>query len=211
MRISFFERINKPVYLAFSGGVDSTVLLHLLILRNVDVSLLFIHHCGDFCDEEQRFSEKLAKELNLNLIIKKIEPFNGIGSKEAYWSRERYKIFQSMDRLVLTGHHLDDAVEWYIMSTFQGTPKILDYRNNNVIRPFICTPKSKIYEYAQRRHLEYLTDPSNLDPQSGLRNKTRLKLMDNVHDCYPGLRTTVCRLIRSKHESGKENEPVRKA
>jgi len=207
MKISFFKRINTPVYLAFSGGVDSAVLLHLLVKRKVDVKLLFIHHRGNFCDEEQLFAENLSKELGIELLVKQIEAFKGPGSKEAYWSRERYKIFQAMDRMVLTGHHLDDAVEWYIMSTFQGTPKILEYQNNNVIRPLICTPKSKIYEYAQNRNLEHLSDPSNSDPNSGLRNKTRIKLMGSVHECYPGLRTTVCRLIREKEENRKDNEP----
>ncbi len=198
MRLSFFERIDFPVYLAFSGGIDSMVLLHLLILRKIDVKLLFTHHQAEFCNEELKFSQAVSSKYGIELIVKSIKAFDGIGSKEAYWSRQRHNIYQQMDRVVLTGHHLDDAVEWYVMSTFQGTPKLLDYKGANICRPFICVPKTKIQEYANRRNIDYLTDPSNLVASSGLRNQVRLTLLPKAHECFPGLRKTVSRLIVEK-------------
>lgn len=198
MKLILFKRLPKDVILAFSGGLDSSVLLSVMLKMKLNVTLLFIHHATAFCDVEEEFAKNIAQRYSLELIIHRIRQFDGTGSKEAYWSVERRKIYFKMDKLVVTANHLDDAVESYVMSTFQGTVKLLDYQNQNIARPLICTTRKKIQEYANYHQIEYLTDPSNSDPGFGLRNKVRLMLMPDVNSCFPGLRKTVARLIREK-------------
>jgi len=198
MKIYFLKSAPKECYLAFSGGVDSVVLLDLLISKKVDVTLVWVDHNTSWCKQEFEFARETAKKYKLELVCYKINLFDKSTSLECFWSRERNRIFQSLDKKVLVGHTLDDAMEWYVMSAFQGTVKLLDYQNQNVLRPLLTTSKEKILQYANRNDLVYLIDPSNYDSEFNLRNKVRLNLIPEVLNCFPGLRTTVAKLIRRK-------------
>jgi tRNA(Ile)-lysidine synthase len=198
-KIHFLSKPNKDVYLAFSGGVDSVVLLHALNRRKYNVTLLTIDHGNEFAKQEVEFCKKTAKELGLEYKIFTIPDFDKSTSLEAFWSNHRNDIFQKMDKMVVSGHHLNDACEWYLMSTFQGTPKLLEHINRNVHRPMITNTKKVIIEYANKYNLTYLTDPTNADTTYNLRNKVRAELMGSVKNCFPGIETTVKRLIVRKH------------
>lgn len=174
------------------------VLLKLLLLKKITVKLLWIDHRTTWCETERIFAMKTADKFGLQLIVKQINLYDKSTSLECFWSRERDKIYQSMDLPVLVGLHLDDATEWYLMSTFQGQSKILRYNNRNVFRPLILTAKQKIIDYATYYGLEYISDPSNLDNDFNLRNKVRNILVPKTLQCFPGLRKTVARLVRKK-------------
>lgn len=206
--IHFLSRPNPDVYLAFSGGVDSVVLLHTLIRRKYKVTLLTIDHNTEFSKVEVEFSKKTAADLGMSVEVFNIPTFDRSTSLEAFWSKHRNEVFQSMNKQVCTAHHLDDATEWYLMSTFQGTPKLLEHVNRNIIRPMLTTPKKSIYEYANAYNLKYLTDPTNLDPNNGLRNRVRLELMGSVKSVFPGISTTVRRLLVEKNNKNKLNRTV---
>ncbi len=195
----------KSVYLAFSGGIDSCVLLHTLLKRNIEVELLFIHHNTEWCNTELDFTKHIAEKYNISYRVYHISQYDNTTSKECFWSVERNKIFQEMVKPVFTGHHLDDSVEWYIMSAFQGQPKVLDYNNQNVYRPMLLIDKEKINEYAKVHNLEYLEDPSNSDNSFNLRNKVRNLLIPKVKQSFPGIHTTVKKLILKK-ESNKNGK-----
>lgn len=200
-KITFFRPSPRDVYLAFSGGVDSAVLLKLLSVKKIKVTLLWIDHYTEWCVQEEEFAREAAKEYGIPLVVRSIGKEQVNTSLEAFWSVERDKIYQSMDKPVLTGHHLNDAVEWYLMSTFQGTPKLINYQNRNVIRPLLLTKKQSIIDFAMNHSLSFISDPSNQDPGFNLRNKVRIKLMPNVIESFPGIYTTVARLIRMKERN----------
>lgn len=203
-KIHFLSKPPKDIYLAFSGGVDSAVLLHVLLRRKHNVTLLTVDHGNEFAKQEVEFCKKTALDYGLDYKIFTIPEFDKSTSLEAFWSKHRNEIFQSMDKVVVVCHQLDDCCEWMLMSTCQGTPKLMEHINRNVHRPMITTPKKTILEYANKYNLTYLTDPTNADPTFNLRNKVRLQLMGSVKACFPGIQTTVRRLIIQKHT--KRNE-----
>lgn len=195
------KRLNRELtyYIAFSGGVDSVVLTHYLLSKGVNVKLLYIDHLDNWSKTEMLFARQFSNRYNLKLKIYSIEREPMIGdSKEAIWSKERDAIYQQMDYVVLTGHHLDDAVEWYLMTTLgQGNPYLMNHRVGNVIRPFLITKKSDILEYAIDHKLEYLSDPSNKNNKM-LRNRVRNVLLPQIEEVFPGIRKTVKNLIMKK-------------
>ncbi len=206
LKLYFFSKVPKDVYVAYSGGVDSSVLVHNLIKRKHNVCLLFVHHNTPWCDVELGFTKKTAEKYNIPYKVDRIPLFDKSTSKESFWSKHRNAIFQKMDKPVLVGHNLDDALEWYLMSTFQGTTKLLNYQNRNVIRPLLTTEKDKIFEYAKLFNVEFIKDPTNDDAKFNMRNNVRLNLLPATHKCFPGLRTTVRRLIMEKERKNiKEN------
>lgn len=196
--IVMFRTLPKTCYLAFSGGIDSVVLLHLLVQKKINVTLVHINHLTPYCQKELEFAKLTAKEYNIPLLTFEIGSHTQ-SSLEAHWSKSRYKIFNSLpDHPALTAHHLDDCVESYIMTSMQGCSKLINYNAKNVYRPLILTTKEQIIYYANHHKLKYLTDPTNLDPNHCLRNKVRLELLGNIKQCFPGIRTTVRKLILKK-------------
>lgn len=199
MKIHFFSELPKNCYLAFSGGIDSVVLLDNLLRRNYNVILLFVHHNTEFSDTELHFVTGIAREYDLFIVRHDISPVNHKNlSLEAYWSEERSKIFQSMNLPVYTAHHLDDCVESYVMTSMQGCSKLILPRNGNVFRPMILTPKENILAYADKKKLSYIADPSNLDTKISLRNKVRHNLIPHIKECFPGINKTVKKLLMKK-------------
>lgn len=204
VKLPFFRKVPKSVYLAFSGGVDSAVLLHRLIAKDTDVVLFFVHHQTTWCDKELEFALSTANHYGIGCMVNCIEKYDKTKHKtsmESYWSKCRNALFQELDRPVLTAHHLDDASEWYVMSSLQGQSKLLSYQNNNVIRPLIVIDKSKIMSYATYNKVAYITDPSNIDTTFNLRNKVRHSLMHHISEVFPGVNTTVRKLIIAREKS----------
>lgn len=200
MKIHLIKNLPKQCYLAFSGGIDSMVLLHTLLRRKYEVTLLNVHHLNGFAELEKQFTIETAMSNNLSYIIKYIDPISSKVSKEAHWSNERNTIFQSLDKPVFTAHHLDDCVESYVMTSMQGCSKLILPNNKNIFRPMILTPKRNIIDYANRNRLIHLSDPDNDDSNACLRNKVRHTLIGNIKECFPGINTTVKKLLIKKME-----------
>lgn len=206
MKINVIKTLPSECYLAFSGGIDSVVLLDILLRKRIKVTLITIDHNTGFSQVEIKFCKELALKFGLEWKTFKLPQFDKSTSLEAFWSRKRNDIFQSMDKIVLTGHHLSDATEWYLMTSCQGKGRLMAYQNNNVARPMIVTPKRTIIEYANFHRLKYLTDPSNADTSFNLRNKVRNILMPNVLGVFPGLETSVRKMILKDIQEN-NNEP----
>ncbi len=198
MKLTYFSKTPKDVYLAFSGGIDSVVLLHNLIKRKINVTLVHVHHNTQWCDTELKFAMEIAAFYKVDIKVFKIPKYDKSTSLESFWSIHRNNIFLTLDKPVLTGHNLDDAIEWYLMSTLQGTVKLLNYQNRNILRPMLGIRKNDIIKYAKHFNLKYLTDPTNNDTAFNLRNKVLHTLVPNVESIFPGIAKTVLRLIREK-------------
>lgn len=195
-------------YVAFSGGVDSVVLVHVLLQKGYKLTLINIDHLDDWSKKEIAFTIETAERYSLDYLIRSITRVPEHGeSKEAIWSRERDYIFQRLDGPVLVGHHLDDAVEGYVMNTLgQGKAYVLDYKNKNIIRPLILVKKKKIIEYAKKHDLVYLSDPTNQDNNFNLRNKVRNFLLPEIMKVFPGVQTTVKKLLITKLTKEYQND-----
>ncbi len=205
-KIHLLMKAPKKCYLAFSGGVDSMVLLDVLLKRGADVTLLTVDHGNDFAKLEVDFCKDTAYSHVLQYEIHTIPERNPKDSLEAHWSVERNKIFKSKQLPVLTAHHMGDSVSWFIMSSMQGQSKILCPVNDNILRPLLGTTKESIIEYANKHNLTYLSDPTNLDPKFGLRNKVNIELLPHIKNCFPGIETTVRKLTLKKLKEHNEKD-----
>ena len=119
------DKYNR-IGIAFSGGLDSSVLLHLLANSNLSKSKLTTLHINHGVNKQSAKWEKFCKErsgeLGINFqswsitIPKKIS--------EDTLREERYNSFKewcSRDDLIITGHHFDDQVETILFRLIRGT------------------------------------------------------------------------------------------
>lgn len=198
-RIIFAKRIPDICYLAFSGGVDSTVLLDLLLKkRTVRVSLVLSTNSSDWSGVELDFARKVSAEKEIPLLTHHISTEPNKTSLESHWSRERKSFFESLSNPVLTAHHLDDAVEWYVLSTMRGRSEVMPLVSGNVQRPLLLTSKEHIRQHAKNYNLSWLEDPYTDGTANGLRLKMRERLMPELFNVFPGAHKVVSKLILSQ-------------
>ncbi len=213
--VSDFSLISKDdkILLAFSTGVDSSVLLHLLLkfknylsIKEVAVAY-FNHSIREQSDEEEKFVKELSKKLQIKAFTKK-EDVVSYAKKNNFSVEEagrnlRYKFFteilqkEGFNKLA-TAHHLSDLAETLILWFLQGNKKGLKGfkpREGNIIRPLIYISKKQIYEYAYTNNISFFEDETN-ENESILRNKVRKKIIPILREINPSLENSLFTLSR---------------
>ena len=193
---------SNHVYVAVSGGVDSMVALHLMSRKHEVTALHYVHAGCQRADEELAFVVAYCRDNGIKLITShQVEPCPPKGSNEDHWRKGRYAFFNEFaDSPVVTGHTLDDAVEWYIFSACHGMGKYMEYANGHVIRPLLLTKKERIISYATRHNVPWVEDSTNADVDFAARNRIRHLIVPEVLKVNPGIHKVVAKRIRQKLE-----------
>lgn len=204
--------------IAYSGGIDSHVLLHTLAsLRNQypNMNLQAIHvnhnvnplakkwaeHCQAVCDA-------LAVPLisrSLNLTI----PSGG--SVEAVLREGRYQIFaeyMTAETCLLTAHHQDDQAETVLLQLLRGAgpkglaamPALQTFRAGYLGRPLLTITRQQLQTYADAYSLSWVEDDSNQDIKWG-RNYLRQQVMPVLKQRWPSLANCLSRSARHLAQS----------
>lgn len=192
-------KIPKKLYLAYSGGLDSSVVLDFLLSGRRDITLLHVNHGTEHGKEAQEFVQSQAKRLGLSLIIRGVAYPPPAGcSKEAYWRDARYEFFHSFGGPVITCHHLDDAIETWIFTALQGKPRLIPYKRSNVIRPFLPTSRNDLKEWAKKNNLDWVEDPSNADTCYA-RNQIRHNIVPECLKVNPGIHKSIRKQVMAEN------------
>ena len=186
---------KKKIYIAFSGGIDSSVLVDILgknaskLKLNITVihvnhnissnSLNWMKHCKEFCSK-----------LGLNFISEEVNIISSGGGIESAARKARYKIFSKYlknEEQILTAHHMNDVTETIFLRLLRGTgidglsglEKSRKLGKGLLIRPFLEVSKKEIEEYAKENDINYIFDETNKDNEydrNFLRNEIFPKL-----------------------------------
>lgn len=167
---------------AFSGGLDSTVLLARLaaapLLRGRGLRAVHVHHgWSEQADVWAGHCAAVCARLGLPLTVLRVrmERGPGRGGREAAARRARYAALAEDQRAgewLLTAHHADDQAETLLLQLFRGAgldglggmhprARVLGTR---VWRPLLAVPRSTLQAYAHAHDLRWIEDPSNRDP-----------------------------------------------
>ena len=195
-------KIPAKVEVALSGGPDSIALLGFLANSKRDVSAAFVHHDTETSDKSFHVVKKVCKQLNVPLRWSRLisvgqEP-KGL---EATWRDMRYDFLDQSERPVVTAHHLDDAVEWWVFSSLHGEGKLIPRIRGNYMRPFLLVRKEKLVKFCDDNNLPYFLDETNYltdRPRVLIRNKM-------LYDCLeinPGIH----KMIKKKYLKEIEDE-----
>lgn len=197
-------------WVALSGGLDSTVLLHLLSVEGEPVSAVHVHHgLSPNADDWSEHCAELADSLGIPLYTKQVEVDTGAGV-EAGARDARYQVFQQLlepgDQLLLA-HHGDDQVETFFLRLLRGAgPQGLSGMRNCrplgaglLLRPLLNVSRSELEAYAREHELTWIEDESNSDPRFD-RNYLRSRVLPLLCDRWP-LRQRVQRAAQNLQES----------
>jgi len=189
--IHILGKIPSKVGVAVSGGVDSMALLNFLQRRNRDITVLHYNHGTLFGEAGETVVRDYCSMHGLPLLYGKntVKAPKG-ASMEAFWRDQRYSFFGEFNMPIITCHHLNDAVETWIFTSFHGKPSLIPYRRDNFLRPFLLNKKSSIIDWAKKNNVPYVNDPSNLDTKY-CRNFIRHELMPMAKKVNPGIEKTI--------------------
>ena len=186
-------KIPSEVEVAVSGGPDSIAALAFLKNSRRKVSAAFIHHRTETSERSYQVVSAVCASLDVPL---RYTTLASVDSKdtglEATWREKRYEFLDQSPIPVITGHHLDDAVEWWIFSSLHGKSKLIPRIRGSYLRPFLLTRKELLVKYFDKTNL--LTDR----PRVLIRNK----MMYDCLEINPGLHKT----IRKKYLKEIEDE-----
>ena len=211
-RLRFLGNLPKQCYIALSGGPDSMAVLDFLIRGRRNVSALYFNHGTDHGNEAERFVDSYCKENGIKLYTGHISRFrskNKRESPEAYWRDARYKFFSRFrDKLLITGHQLDDQLENWVFTSLRGNPRLIPYRRGNVIRPFLLTKSSFMEGWCREKNVPFVVDPSNSSDKY-MRSYIRTNMIDNALVVNPGFYKTISkRVVREYNELPKRERDI---
>lgn len=208
-----FPYILTKILIAYSGGLDSTVLVKLIQEYNPNIQIILAHYNHQWSDHSQVMSdhcEQWALSNNIPIIIGKSQSTGITNENTARQQRYEFLIQTAKDnniQYIATAHHNDDQIETVLMRLFRGTGTdgILPIKqcrllqdNIYLIRPLINIDNSVLQEYMNNLNISYIQDPSNtsLDIQ---RNRVRHQLIPIIEDLYPQYKQSINKFTAQVH------------
>lgn len=215
---------DSSVLLAFSGGADSSALLHLLAKdskeRGFSLSVAHFHHGirGDEADRDADFCKKAAEEYAVPFYfesadIPTLAKANG-SSIEAEARERRYAFFEKIMKendifILVTAHHAEDQVESILLHALRGSgiggicgmQPCRPFANGRyLVRPLLNAEKSDILSYCESEGIRFVTDSTNSDT-SYLRNAIRAEITPKMRELQPNICSAFARLAESAKEA----------
>ncbi|MCK4842897.1 MAG: tRNA lysidine(34) synthetase TilS [Methylococcales bacterium] len=224
--ISVLPQSFKRIFIAYSGGVDSHVLLDLtssiteiktkIIAVYVDHGLQsesasWTKHCQAVC---------LALDVKFHTI--KVNAQRSAGQSQEEVARDaRYHALRellSKDDVLLVAQHQEDQMETVLLQLFRGAgvqglsgmPVSMNFGKGLMCRPFLDVSKQAINNYAEKNNLHWIEDPSNASDEFK-RNFLRNKIVPQLKQHWPALDKTITRSARHCANSHKLLQGLAKA
>ncbi|QJC29077.1 tRNA lysidine(34) synthetase TilS [Enterobacteriaceae endosymbiont of Plateumaris rustica] len=206
-KIQFILHKLQKILVAYSGGLDSTVLLFNLVkLRKkypyIKLRAIHINHNLNFYSKEwSKICFLKCQKWNIPIICKNIILNHKKGNIEEKARIERYKIFNNIienNEIIVTAHHLDDQYETILLFLKRGSgPKGLSgisqthiINKLRLFRPLLNISRKELLNYAMKNNLDWIEDQSNLNNKYD-RNFLRNIILPHLHYRWPFFKKSV--------------------
>ncbi|KPD04345.1 tRNA(Ile)-lysidine synthetase [Moellerella wisconsensis ATCC 35017] len=212
---------QRHILVGFSGGLDSTVLLHCLYqLReqrypDLQIRALHIHHgLNPKADYWVQHCEQICLEWKIPFICRRVEVDASKKGEEAAAREARYQAYRAViypNEVMVTAQHLDDQAETFMLALKRGSgpaglsamPESMPFMthvdvesgekiNSLLLRPLLTLSRSQLDHYAQQFTLCWIEDDSNQDDRYD-RNFLRLHVMPILNQRWPHFASAAAR------------------
>lgn len=205
------------IAIAYSGGLDSSVLLHLAhqyaLDKKIGLFAFHIHHgispnADGWLSHCERECARLAIGFDAHRI--QLEDSAASGIEEAARIGRYAGLGQLCRRhhipLLLTAHHLDDQAETVLLQLLRGSgiagicgmeqangaPELLGGPSPVMARPLLAISRQELEAYVDGNAIAHIEDESNLDPRY-TRNALRQLIMPRLAENFPGFQQRFAR------------------
>ena len=185
-------------WIGFSGGLDSTVLLHALAQLQLPVQLRALHinhQISENADAWQKQCANFCAQHSISFHSEKVRVENtGKGIEDAA-RVARYSVFEknlAATDYLLTAHHANDQAETLLLRLMRGTgprglasmASVRTLGAGLLARPLLHFTRAELETYALVHQLSWVDDESNLDDDYD-RNFLRNQVMPLLHSRWP--------------------------
>ncbi len=212
-------RIAGPrprVVVAFSGGLDSTVLAHALAQARRKLGGLRMVHVDHGLQESSAHWAKQCARVARNWDVPfvalraRIERRRG-DSPEAAARDARYALLadaMEQGEVLVTAQHRDDQVETLLLQLFRGAgvaglaamPAIAPFAAGRIARPLLEVARAELEAYATKHALKWIDDPSNVETKFA-RNYLRHRVLPAIRARWIGIDASIARSARHMAEA----------
>ena len=201
-------RDSSAWWVAFSGGLDSTVLLHALVRLAERRALppiraIHVHHGLQVAaDDWPAHCQQVCDRLGVALEIVRVQVVPGASLERA--ARDaRYQAFAARlgeDDLLLTGQHRDDQAETLLFRLLRGAgvrglaamPGVRSMGRGSLVRPLLDVSWAELEDYARANGLSWVEDPSNQRLEYS-RNFLRRQVLPLLQQRWPRAASSLAR------------------
>lgn len=206
---------NTPLLAAYSGGLDSHVLLHLLACSEYKNLLTAVHVNHGLMDDADNWSahcQQVCDELDIPVHSEKVivnkQHSQGL---EAAAREVRYQALVKHvqeNGVLLTAHHQDDQAETMLLQLLRGTgvpglaamAKVSHFKNVKLVRPLLEFSRKELEDYARNSDLQWIEDQSNQDTKFD-RNYLRQNVLPVIKEKWPAANKQLSRSASHQAEA----------
>ncbi len=205
---AFIEQYPSSVYIiAYSGGIDSQVLLHALSqqLDHKQCYAVHVHH-GLSVEADNWLIHCQQTCQDWGIAIRSLEVRIDTKSGKSIEAMAREKRYQALQQIVkkgeyvLTAQHRDDQAETVLLQLFRGAglnglaamPYIMPFAKGHLVRPLLSVSQQEIKDYAEYFALTWVEDKSNQDTRFD-RNFLRQIIIPQLQQRWPQVNTCIAR------------------
>lgn len=199
-----------PLLVGFSGGLDSTVLLHLLHEYTARQSSLYqlkaihVHHgISANADDWAEHCRVICEKLTIPFLVERVSLIReSRQSLEAIARTARYQVFEKYleGGALITAHHQDDQLETLLLALKRGSgprglagmPAVMSFAHGKLIRPLLNFSREDMERWAIETGLTWINDESNADNTYD-RNFLRNEIIPHLKQRWPELGKTAAR------------------
>ena len=203
---------RKRFLIAYSGGLDSHVLLHLMarLGKESDYHTRAVHVNHNIQRESRdwvRHCQETCRALGVELEVIDVDASEpGKESPESWARQKRYTAIENIlaeGETLLTAHHRDDQLETLLLRLFRGAG-VMGLASMRAVRPFgkglharplLDHSRAQLSVYARSNNLNWIEDPSNADIRPD-RNFLRHEVIPAIKNRWPSIDLPVTRTIR---------------
>lgn len=204
---------KQRLLLAYSGGLDSRALLHMLCELRAQIGFelhaMYVHHgLSPNADDWARFCEETCAASDVPICVARvsIEPYKSAGI-EAAARLARYQALLDTDAdLIVLAQHQDDQVETLLLQLLRGSGvkglaamPMFD-QERRLLRPLLDVPREELHRYAIAHGLNWIEDESNLDRRYD-RNFLRHEILPLIEARFKGAKQVLARTASHMAES----------
>jgi tRNA(Ile)-lysidine synthase len=198
---------GEPVAIAFSGGLDSSVLLHLVRAAIGDAPLFAFHIHHGLSPNADAWEAHCAAECarrGIAFVARRVTLGDRKAGTEASARQARYAALGELCRehgvkLLLTAHHLDDQAETILLQMARGAgpaglsgmdahntaPGLLGSADIVLARPLLGASRAQLEACKAAHGISHIDDESNADTRF-TRNALRHTVMPALALAFPG-------------------------
>lgn len=190
---------SPKILVAVSGGIDSMVLVDLLLQSGLPFSMAHANFQlrEKDSDLDEKFVHEFAQQHCIPFFVKRfdVKSYKSSGNYSTQMAARnlRYIWFEELRQKhqfewIFTAHHLNDSLETFLINLSRGTglDGLVGISSNtqNILRPMRHFPKESILNYAKKNSIQWREDASNSSTDY-TRNKIRHEIFPKLTEIHP--------------------------